>query len=284
MPSEPMKLVDISLTNECLHYFEEKDKNSGKLNSFLVVRLGGSLCAAGTAVSDTLIQLAACIVKLTSGGIISPVNLFLVLFTDKRLSENWDWSMATEHLGQSLKHFTAIFIVPLSNLRSGPAETRRLYFSKQILQDHLKTKEALCTQQQKVIQDNETQIALLKNQLKALTNQVSALTNVKPLDKPAQIPVTPIKDVPKSQPVISKPNTPVKPKPPVVPVVPMLRNAGGPPPPPPKGPPPVSKPTVIVLPNGKTSALADNKANSGVFSLEEILNARSNLKKKQNST
>lgn len=278
MPTNRTHLVDFSLTNECLRFFEEKNKNIGNLNSFKVVliRVAGSACSAGAALSDTLIQLIVSIVKVVSGSIVSPVNLV----SDKRLSENWDWSRAIKHLGQSLKHLTAIFIVPVITLRSGPAEARKFYFSKIVLQEKYDIQEALCIQQQKVIQDQRVQIAKLKKQVTERKPRMNA-------DKP----ITPTKLVngnenPKNSINKTEENPPPQPPEKTIPTPPnqippppgMSRPVGGPPPPP---PPPI-KPATTYPNTGEPLKPGEPSKPQNVqpsFSLADILDGRKNLRK-----
>lgn len=165
-------LVNLSLTNSCLHYFEEKNKKCGNLYSFTVVHIGGSVCAVGAATGDTFFQMILGIIKVANGCL----EVICVLIANKRLNQNWDLSTATKHVGQSLKHFTAIFVIPLVNLRCNPAEARKLYFNDIILQEQYKAKEVSFIDQQKKVKEKETQLKETEKQLDTSNKKINALT------------------------------------------------------------------------------------------------------------
>lgn len=121
------KITNFSLTDRCLSGLENQNKNSGYFYSFTVVHLGGSATTIITGTVDTLVHLAAAIIKFISGFIVSPYNFFAA--PHGRIAKDWNWTASAKHLGAATKHFSCILPIFLTTLFINPKISRELFFN-----------------------------------------------------------------------------------------------------------------------------------------------------------
>ncbi len=122
-----MTHADFSITYNFLNQLAVYDKQIGKMNSFFVVHIGGGLSTGVTTVIDTLIHLAACITKIATGIIATPI----AYFTGSRIAKEWSWSAAGKHFLQAANHTIGLIAVP-TTLLFGPKAALNLLFPQKI--------------------------------------------------------------------------------------------------------------------------------------------------------
>lgn len=169
MTSSNEGLVNFSLTNNCLKLLETHNEKHGNFFSLTVIHIGGSVATLITTLSDTVLQLAASVVKAVSGLFLSPINFVVAPFTNWRVSNHWGWSMAANHFGQSGKYLLGVITVPLVTLFSTPKDARNMLCKELVVRDELLVvREGVIELQQK-LDERTHQIYILKNEPKTTT-------------------------------------------------------------------------------------------------------------------
>lgn len=193
-------LVNISMTNDLLKHLSKQNSKSGKLYSFTVIHIAGSFTILLAGAADSLIQLAAGVVKSVTGFFVSPLNFFASPFTEKRLAQNWGWTMAANHLTEASRHFFCLVPISIITLLSKPEVAREIFFKDKISSDErdlMKTsfitsvaqKDNENLQLKQNLDDAKQQIADLQKQLLAAKQLPKPDENANKIVQPKREPV-----------------------------------------------------------------------------------------------
>ncbi|MBA3238819.1 MAG: hypothetical protein H0T62_10820 [Parachlamydiaceae bacterium] len=139
---------EFSITYELLNALNDYDSKVGKFSSFFAVHLAGGATTAITLGLDTLLHLAACVVKVVTGIICTP----LFYFTDSPGAENWTWSASGKHFVEAVKHAAGFLVVPPTTFFFSPDAALNLLFAEKVqlkrLQEELNSAQIKSEQEQ----------------------------------------------------------------------------------------------------------------------------------------
>lgn len=134
-----MNRIENNLQSQFLGNLINKNKNTGKFYSALVIHVGGAIGAFGLGVIDTLKQVALAIVKFVTGLAVSPFNFLVAIFSNSsKCLHNWGWTAALNHLHHAIISLTATLAVPVVVLFASPESARNIFYSGDCIQIELK--------------------------------------------------------------------------------------------------------------------------------------------------